>query len=456
MEYPVKKGQQLELEIIRAGDAGSGIAVWEGLTLFVEKTLPGERVKAVITDAQPRYARARAESILSRAPQRIVPPCPYEQRCGGCSMQFMDYEAHGQLLENHVEQLMRRVGGQLEFEMMPILKMEEPWRYRNKAVFRAGGTAQDPRLGFVGRGTHALVPVTDCLLQTEEACAAAKAVEDWMRNNRIAPYDARTKKGVLRHLMVRTNKKGEVMVVPVLAGDALPAKDALIGALKAALPGLVSVIQNVNPRATQEILGLKNHVLFGQERLENELMGLRFRLSPLSFYQVNRVQTERLYGQALEFAALTGAETAVDAYCGAGTIGLCMAQKAQKVVGIEIVSDAIRDAKENAARNGVKNAEFLVGACEELLPRLVQEGLRPDVVMLDPPRKGCEEAVLAAAAGTHPARIVYVSCNPATLARDAKRLNGLGYALKKLCPCDMFPWTGEVECVALFEPNGEA
>lgn len=452
MKYPVEKGQRLVLEIVRTGDAGSGIAVIKGLTIFVEKTLPGEQVEAVITDAQPRYAKARIEKILFPSPQRIAPPCPHEDRCGGCSMQFMNYETHIAQLQNHVLQLMHRVAAQQDFAMLPTLRMEDPWHYRNKAVFRAGGTLQSPHLGFVGRGTHALVPATDCLLQTQEACIAARVTESWMKAHRIAPYSAREKRGILRHLMVRTNKKGEVMVVPVTAGDKLPAKDALIDALRAALPGLVSVVQNINPRATQEILGLQNRVLFGKERLEDELMGLSFQLSPLSFYQVNRVQTEHLYQQALEFADLTGNETVVDAYCGAGTIGLCMAQKAQKVIGIEIIPEAIADAKENAVRNHVRNAEFYAGACEDLLPKFVQKGLRPDVVMLDPPRKGCDAAVLTAVTTPQPKRIVYVSCNPATLARDAKRLSELGYALKKLRPCDMFPWTGEVECVALFEP----
>lgn len=451
MEYPLKKGQRLELDIVRAGDAGSGVAVHEGLTVFVAQTLPGERVRARVTEVQPRYARAQAEEILTPSARRVEPVCPHAGRCGGCSMQFMEYEAHGQALSAQVEQLMRRVGGQQAFAMLPILGMETPWRYRNKAVFRAGSVAGQPRLGFVGRGTHALVPATDCLLQTEEACAAAAAVEGWMRESRVAPYDERARRGVVRHLMVRTNRAGGVMAVLVTAGDALLAKDALVAALRAAVPGLESVVQNVNPRATQEILGRKNRLLFGKERLEDELMGLRFRLSPLSFYQVNRVQTERLYAQALEFAALSGGETVVDAYCGAGTIGLCMARKAGRVVGIEIVPDAVRDAKENAARNGVGNAEFIAGACEDVLPRLVEGGLRPDVAVLDPPRKGCEPAVLEAVARSAPRRIVYVSCNPATLARDAKRLAELGYPLRALRPCDMFPWTGEVECVALIQ-----
>ena len=426
MEYPLKKGQKLELDVVRAGSAGSGVALYEGLTVFVEQALPGERVSAQVTEVQPRFARARAEEILAPSPRRVQPLCPHAGRCGGCAMQFMDYEAHGQALSAQVEQQMRRLGGQQDF---------------TKAVFRAGGEADQPCLGFVGRGTHALVPVTDCILQTEEACAVAAVVERWMREKRILPYDERTRRGTLRHLMVRTNRAGQVMVVMVTVGDAIPAHESLIAELRASLPGLVSVVQNINPRATQEILGRKNRLLYGQEWLEDELMGLRFRLSPLSFYQVNRTQTERLYGQALEFAALSGGETVVDAYCGAGTIGLCMAQKAKRVVGIEIFPDAVR--------NGVENAEFLAGACEKVLPELVGGGLKPDVVVLDPPHRGCEPAVLEAVARSDPRRIVYVSCNPATLARDLKRLSALGYPLRALRPCDMFPWTGEVECVAL-------
>ena len=451
MEYPVKKGERLTLDILRAGDAGDGVAQAGGLTVFVEKTLPGERVQAVVTEVQPRFARARAEQIEIASERRVAPRCPYEKLCGGCSMQFMEYEAHCEALREHVCGLMQRVGGQTDYEMLPVLTMEEPWRYRNKAVFRAGGTKEKPSLGFVGKGTHTLVPATDCLLQTEQACVAAAITQQWMRDNRIAPYEERTRRGVLRHLMVRTNKLGQTMVVPVTAGNELPAKQQLIEALRQALPGLKSVVQNINSRPGQQILGNKCRVLYGEERLEDELMGLSFRLSALSFYQINRVQTEKLYGQALEFAQLTGGETVADAYCGAGTISLCMAKKAKRVVGVEIVPEAIADAKENAARNGVKNAEFIVGACEEVLPRLVGEGLSPNVVMLDPPRKGCEESVLAAAAKTCPQRIVYVSCNPATLARDAKRLSGMGYAMKKLRVCDMFSWTGEAECVALFE-----
>ena len=618
MDYPVKKGQQLTAEILRAGDAGDGVALVGGMTVFVEKTLPGETAEVVITDVQAKYAKARVVKLVKASEKRIQPPCPYEKLCGGCSMQFMDYDTHCALLQNHVSGLMQRVGGQTDYELLPILRADgadacrmtekhraffanagllhekfgivplmygslgleyitgeelhaddvdvlipkayiaerwdefasflaqqgyvlidenehefekdgiryayaqieelkpfagisltdiavcseggvsfkllsleqylkvynasskdgyrvnvrqkkdaekialieshlekkrgaQPWRYRNTAVFRAGGTKDMPQLGFVGKGTHNLVPATDCLLQTGEACIAAKTVLDWMRQNAIAPYDERTRRGVLRHLMVRTNKQGQVMVVPVTAGEQLPAKQQLIDSLKNALPGLISIVQNINSKPGQQILGYKCRVLYGQERLEDELMGLKFRLSALSFYQINRRQTERLYGQALEFAALTGKETVADAYCGAGTISLCMAKSAKRVIGVEIVPEAIADAKENAARNGVHNAEFIVGACEDVLPKLVSEGLKPDVVMLDPPRKGCEEAVLTAAAQTHPQRIVYVSCNPATLARDAKRLAAMGYSMKKLRVCDMFSWTGEAECVALFE-----
>ena len=291
-------------------------------------------------------------------------------------------------------------------------------------------------------------------MQSEASCAAARAVLAWMRAHRIAPYDERTRRGLVRHLVVRSNRRGEALATLVTASPALPAKEALRDALQAAVPTLRGAVQNVNPRPTQEILGRRCLPLFGDGDLEDELCGLRFRLSPLSFYQVNPPQAERLYAQAAAFCALTGRELVVDAYCGAGTIGLSLARQAGRVVGIEIVPDAVRDAQENAARNGVGNAEFLQGACEEVLPRLVAQGLRPDVVVLDPPWRGCEEAVLRAAAQSAPARIVYVSCNPATLARDVRRLGGLGYRLAAARPVDMFPWTGEVETAALFLPRG--
>lgn len=356
MDYPVKKGQQIELQILRGGDAGCGVAAVEGLTVLVDQTLPGERVLAEITEVRPRFARARAVRVLDAAPGRTAPRCPLYGRCGGCAMQFMDYPSHLAALESQVAGLLSRVGGAQAFDLLPILGMEDPWRYRNKAAFRAGGTAQDPRLGFVGRGTHDLVPAQDCPLQSEASCAAARAVLAWMRAHRIAPYDERTRRGLVRHLVVRTNRRGETLATLVTATPALPAKEALRDALQAAVPALRGAVQNVNPRPTQEILGRRCLPLFGDGDLEDELCGLRFRLSPLSFYQVNPPQAERLYAQAAAFCALTGRELVVDAYCGAGTIGLSLARQAGRVVGIEIVPDAVRDAQENAARNGVGNA----------------------------------------------------------------------------------------------------
>lgn len=451
MEYPVKKGQQMIVEIERGGDMGRGVAVISGLSVFVDQAMLGERVEVEIMETQPRFATARTLRVLNAAPGRTHPPCPVYGDCGGCSMQFMDYQTHLDALVDNVRQIFKRIGGMDNVNLLPPLAMEEPWHYRNKAVYHAGGTAAAPRLGFTRRGTHEIVDVTDCPLQTQQAATAAACVLDWMRAHRVAPYDASERKGMVRHLMVRTNQRDETMVVLVTAGTDLPAKAALIAALQAALPGLRSVIQNINPRVTQEILGTKSIVVFGDERLEDELMGRKFSLSPLSFYQVNRRMTQRLYDQAVQFADLTGGETVVDAYCGAGTIGLALADKAQSIIGIELVADAVQDAQQNAIANGITNAQFLHGACEHVLPKLVQDGLAPDVVVLDPPRRGCDEKVLVAVAQSAPARIVYVSCNPATLARDVKRLGVLGYELASLVPVDMFPWTGEMEMVALLQ-----
>ena len=453
MEYPVKTGQRLELAVRRAADGGLGVAAQGGLTVFVEQALPGERVLAQVTEVRRRYARARVLRVLEASPARVAPPCPLYGRCGGCAMQFMDYAAHLAALQEQVRGQLERLGGAGGFDLLPILGMEEPWRYRNKAAFRAGRNADGQAvLGFVGRRSHAVLEAADCPLQRGEACALARAAQSWMREHDIAPYDETRRAGVVRHFLTRVNRRGEALAVVVTAGGELPQAEALIAALRRAMPALRGVVQNVNSRSTQEILGRECRTLYGAGELEEELCGLRFRLSPLAFFQVNPAQTERLYAQARAFCGLRGKELVVDAYCGAGTISLMLAGQAGRVLGVEIVPEAVHNARENAARNGVDNAEFLEGACEEVLPRLVAQGLRPDVVVLDPPRRGCEEAVLRAAAQCGASRLVYVSCNPATLARDTARLGRLGYVLEAARPVDMFPWTGEVETAARFGP----
>jgi len=449
MDYPVKLGETYEVTVSRSGSPGDGVANVDGLTVFVPGTLPGEIVEIEITKAQPRFAFGRVISIKIPSPHRVTPPCPHFSTCGGCKMQFMDYETEVAQLSASVTDLLQRIGGQKELVALPSLPMSNPWHYRNKAVFRAGMSGGKAVLGFTQEGSHRVVPAPHCLLQAPEAMCAAQVVEDWMNAYRIAPYDERTGKGILRHLMVRINHAREVMVVPVTAGDSLPHAQELLSALQSALPTLHSVVQNINPRRTQEILGFRNKVLLGTERLPDTLLGNAYDLSPLSFYQVNPEMTEVLYKTAIDFAALTGHETVIDAYCGAGAVGLTLAPNCASVIGIEIVPQAIADANENARRAGIKNARFITGNCATELPKLVASGLTPDVILLDPPRRGCDPAVLTAAAQASPSRIVYISCGPDTLARDLKFLTTHGYRAEKAQPVDLFPWTGHVETVAL-------
>lgn len=452
MPTPLHKNQLLDLTVEGYGMDAQGVCRADGFTVFVPGAIDGERVRVRIVKVERRYAFGRVEEVLSPSSARREPPCPIYRRCGGCAAQHMRYEETLLYKQRQVQDCLSRIGG-LHIEVPPVLGMENPWHYRNKGAYPVGGTASAPRIGFFAPRSHDLVdlPQIGCAIQREEANAAVDAVKKWMRKSGAEPYDEILHKGLVRHVMARVAQTGETMVVLAVNGERVPKPADLIKTLQAAVPKLTGVMLSVNTAKTNVILGKRLVTLWGTDSMIDTLCGLRFRVSPLSFFQVNPEQTEKLYALALEFAALTGKETAVDAYCGAGTISLLLSRKAKRVIGIEIVPEAIADAKENAARNGIENAEFLVGASEEVLPRLVREGLSPDVVVVDPPRKGCEEPVLRAIAASAPRRVVYVSCNPATLARDAGLLSSLGYAPTRVQCVDMFCWTGAVESVMCFE-----
>ena len=452
---PLHKNQLLDLDVESYGMDAQGVCRAEGMPVFVSGALAGERVRVRIVKVERRYAFGRVEAVLTPSPARCEPPCPIYRRCGGCAAQHMAYQETLLYKRRQVQDCLTRIGG-LDVQVPPVLGMDDPWHYRNKGAFPVGGHAGAPRIGFYAPRSHDLIdlPPTGCAIQREEANACVRAVREWMRQSGAAPYDEAAHSGLVRHVMARVSRSGEVLFVLVVNGERVPQPELLVALLRRAVPTLTGAMLSVNTARTNVILGGRILPLWGRDYMIDELCGLRFRVSPLSFFQVNPAQTQRLYELALEFAALTGGETVVDAYCGAGTISLLLARRAARVVGIEIVEAAVRDAQDNAARNGIANAEFIAGASEEALPRLVAQGLRPDVVVLDPPRRGCEEAVLRAAAQSAPARIVYVSCNPATLARDVRRLDGLGYRLAAARPVDMFPWTGEVETAALFLPRG--
>lgn len=451
------KNQCFEMTCDAFGQDAQGVCRHEGMAVFVPGLLPGERALVRIVKPEKRYAFGRVEKLLEKSPSRAEPFCPIYKRCGGCVCQHMTYEASLAFKRQQVQDLLQRVGG-LSIEVPPVWGMAHPFGYRNKGAYPVAQTDGAPACGFFAPRSHDLVPLPEggCAIQGEDSAKATQAVLSWMRENSVPAYDEQTGRGLVRHIMTRSTTSGELMVVVVVTRADIPKANRLIELLRAAVPGLCSICLSVNSRRTNVILGTDIRVLWGKAAMEDTLCGLRFSVSPLSFFQVNPRQTERLYGLALEYAGLTGAETVVDAYCGAGTISLLLAQKAKKVIGIEIVPEAIQNANENAARNGIANAEFHVGATEELLPKLVANGLRPDVIVLDPPRKGCDPAVLQAIIAAAPKRVVYVSCGAPTLARDARLLAEGGYAAEKVQCVDMFCWTGAVETVMVLSKLKEA
>ena len=442
------KNQCFEMTCESFGQDAQGVCRQDGIAVFVPGLLPGERARVRIVKPEKRYAFGRIEELLEKSPDRAEPFCPIYKRCGGCVCQHMTYAASLAFKRRQVQDLLKRVGG-LSIEVPPVLGMEHPFGYRNKGAYPVAQVGGAPACGFFAPRSHDLVPLPQngCAIQGEDSAKATQAVLTWIRQNNVPAYDELTGRGLVRHIMTRSTTHGELMVVLVVTRADIPKAGQLIELLKAAVSGLCSICLSINSRRTNVILGTDIRVLWGKGTMEDTLCGLRFSVSPLSFFQVNPAQTEKLYGLALEYAGLTGNETVVDAYCGAGTISLLLAQKAKEVIGIEIVPEAIQNANENAARNHIENAVFHVGATEELLPKLVSDGLRPDVIVLDPPRKGCDPAVLSAIIAAAPKRVVYVSCGAPTLARDAKILTDGGYVAEKVQCVDMFCWTGAVETV---------
>ncbi|MBQ6858340.1 MAG: 23S rRNA (uracil(1939)-C(5))-methyltransferase RlmD [Clostridia bacterium] len=447
----LRKNDIFEMTCESFGQDAQGVCRHEGMAVFVPGLLPGERALVRIVKPEKRYAFGRIDKLLTESSERTEPFCPVYKRCGGCSCQHMAYETSLRFKQDQVQQLLSRVGG-LDIAVPPVLGMDEPFAYRNKGAYPVAEVKGEPACGFFAPRSHDLVPLPaqGCRIQRLDSRDAAQAVLGWMKKTGARAYDEVSGKGLVRHIMTRSTRSGGLMVVLVVTRRDIPARDLLIQSLRSAVPGLLSVCLSINSRRTNVILGEEIHTLWGQPVMEDTLHGLKFSVSPLSFFQVNPEQTEKLYQLALDYAQLSGGETVVDAYCGAGTISLLLARRAKKVIGIEIVEPAIRNAEENAARNGVCNAEFIVGASEEVLPRLVAGGMRPDVIVVDPPRKGCEEAVLQAIIAAAPNRVVYVSCGAPTLARDAKILCEGGYRAEKVQCVDMFCWTGAVETVMLF------
>ena len=446
-------------ELCTAQDAKEGA---NGYTLFVKDALIGDVVRARIVKAKKGYAYARLEEILTPSPDRVEAPCPYARQCGGCQLQALSYEKQLAFKDRKVKNNLVRIGGFspefIERIMEPPTGMDPtpglgaPFRYRNKAQFPVG-RGRDGRLitGFYAGRTHSIIENRDCLLGVKENETVLNTVLSFAQEKGIDAYDEKTKKGLLRHVLIRKGfATGQIMVCLVLNGPRLPEEEVLADRLFAAVPGMTSFSVNINREATNVILGEKTRLIRGKERIEDQIGGLTFSISPRSFYQANPVQTERIYAKALEYAGLTGRETVWDLYCGIGTISLFLARKAKDVYGVEIVPEAIDDAKKNAERNGISNAHFYVGKAEEVLPQKYEaEGISADVIVVDPPRKGCDEACLSTMVRMRPERIVYVSCDSATLARDLKYLAGNGYEVVKGRAIDNFPGGVHVETVVL-------
>ncbi len=486
MEY--KKNDYLTVTIEDMSSEGEGIGKVDGFTLFVKDTVIGDVAEVKIMKAKKSYAYARLEKLIAPSPHRVEPVCPTYRQCGGCQLQVLSYEQQLAFKHRKIRNNLIRIGGFAESfidaVMEPIVGMEEPLHYRNKAQYPVGTDKEgNPVAGFYAGRTHSIIPNISCELGVEENEKILRIILDHMKAYKVSAYDETTGQGLVRHVLIRKGfTSGEVMVCLVLntkgkKGGFLPAQDALVAAL-AAVPGMTSISVSINTECTNVIMGKEIHTIWGEPTISDTIhvrdmtkegypltgQKLSFKISPLSFYQVNPVQTEKLYSLALEYAGLTGKETVWDLYCGIGTISLFLAGNAGKVCGVEIIPQAIEDAKENAKRNGISNAEFYVGKAEEVLPEFYEKTsreraqgadmqgvdmLHPDVIVVDPPRKGCDTACLETMLKMQPARMVYVSCDSATLARDLKVLCEGGYEVKRVRGVDMFGMTVHVETVCL-------
>ena len=449
MEF--KKNNTVILRIEDMSQDGLGIGKAEGYALFVKDTVIGDLAKVKILKTKKNYGFARLEELLEASDKRTEPKCPLARPCGGCQLQMMKYEEQLRWKEQKVRSDLQRLGGFQEIPMEPIQGMENPFRYRNKAQFPIGYDREGKLVaGFYAGRTHTIIPADDCLLGSESNRRILERILDWMEQYGIAAYREDTGKGLVRHALIRSGfATGEIMVCLVINGKQFPRGKELTESLTQ-IPGMTSITFSSNTRRDNVILGDSYEVLWGQDYITDSIGEIRYQISPLSFYQVNPVQTRRLYRQALEYAGLTGKETVYDLYCGIGTISLFLAQRAGKVFGVEIVPQAVEDARANARLNGITNAEFFAGRAEEIVPRQYREqGIRADVVVVDPPRKGCGEELLETMTAMAPEKIVYVSCDPATLARDLKYLCARGYELKKVRAFDQFPQTVHVETVVL-------
>ena len=446
----LSKNKEYIVDIVDIGQGGVGIGKYEGFTVFVDGGLVQDKIKVKITKSNKNYAVGDIVEIIEKSPFRVERKCSESLRqCGGCQIQELDYQKQLDVKTNEVKQVISRIGKLDDVVIHDTLGMEHPFRYRNKAQFPIQKKDNMPVIGFYKKKSHDLISTDECIIQHEVNDKIIKIIKTYIRAYNVSIYDEKTHKGLLRHLVTKVGfTTGEVMIVLVANGKKLPYLKELASVLKENIPGFKTLVVNVNTQKTNVILGKENIVAYGDGMIRDYIGELVFEISPLSFFQVNPLQTEVLYNKALEYANLGENDTVFDIYCGIGTISLFLAQKAKKVYGIEIVEDAIKDAKRNAKINNMDNVEFYVGKAEEVVPKMYKEGKRANVVVVDPPRKGCDEKVLDTIVSMEPDRVVYVSCNPSTLARDLAYLNERGYKCHEIQPVDMFPHSVHVENVA--------
>ncbi|SCG83822.1 putative RNA methyltransferase [Proteiniborus sp. DW1] len=450
MEIPVNKNDIIEGEIIDISHEGKGVIKLEGYTIFTEGGLIGDKVAVKITEIKKKYSLGKTIKIIVPSKYRVDSKCDISEYCGGCPLQGLDYKMQLEFKTNKVKNDLRKIGGLDDVVIHHIIGMDNPNRYRNKVQIPVGIENGEAIIGFYKKGSHNIVNLHTCNIQHDVVDKVIEVIREYIDEFKIEPYDNRAGNGLLRHIIVKNSfKTRDTMVVLVTNGNILPYSSELVKMLKNKIPELRSVIQNINTKKTNLVMGTKSYVIYGKDKIVDYIGELKFNISAESFFQVNPIQTEVLYNKALEYADLKGDEVVFDIYCGIGTISLFLAKKAKKVYGIESVSQAVKDAKENARINGIGNVEFHCGNAEDIFPKLYEKGIKADVVVVDPPRKGCEPKVIETITKMKPEKVIYISCNPSTLARDLKMLSENGFKVLECQPVDMFPHTVHVECVVL-------
>ncbi|WP_026674118.1 23S rRNA (uracil(1939)-C(5))-methyltransferase RlmD [Alkalihalobacterium bogoriense] len=450
----IEKGQNFPLTIKRLGINGEGVGYFKRTVVFVPGALPGEEVVAEVTNVHPKFAEAKIKKIRKKSTDRVAPPCPIYKECGGCQLQHLSYEAQLREKKDIVRQAFER-HTKLSGDKLPLqdtIGMEDPWNYRNKSQLQVGKQKEKVLAGLYGLNSHNLIDISDCMVQHKETNIVTQTVKRILQDLNISIYNERKRKGVIRTIVTRVGfNTGDVQLVLITSQKDIPKKELLLEEIKKRLPQVISILQNINGEKTSLIFGKETVHLHGEEVIQETLGDLNFELSARAFFQLNPIQTVKLYDEVKNAAELTGKEKVVDAYCGVGSIGLWLAKDAGEIRGMDVIKESIDDANNNAKKHGYDNATYVVGKAEEWLPKWVKEGWKPDVIVVDPPRTGCDEQLLKTIIKVKPKRFVYVSCNPSTLAKDCDRLMKAGFEIKSLQPVDMFPHTSHVETVALIE-----